>query len=72
MSNPFEIFKDKKIYVHIGSKDGIRRYSGILIEINYIGKTIDEIDEYLLLIEEKEGTKVGFVSSQIKLIEEEQ
>ena len=69
--NPLEYFLCKKVYVHIDTKDGVRRYSGTLIEITYLGKTIDGFENYFLLIEETAGTKVGFTSTQIKLIEEE-
>lgn len=67
----FEEFEGKNVYINIETKDGTRRYSGILKEVTYLGKTLDKVDNYFLLLVDKFGQNVGFASSQIKLIEEE-
>jgi hypothetical protein len=71
MATMFDNFLNKQIYVQIETNTGIRRYSGILTEVQYLGKNIDNSDNYFLFIIDKFNTKVGFSSSSIKFIEEE-
>lgn len=67
----FTDFIDKKVFVQVDTKNGVRRYQGIVNEIQYLGKNIDNIDVWFISMIDKFGMKVGFSSAQIKLIEEE-
>lgn len=67
----FKEYEKKKILLHIETAKGLRYYSGIVEEVNYLGKNIDGVEIWFLMITDKFGAKVGFNSSQIRLIEEE-
>ena len=65
-------FIGKKCFIIVDTSVGERRYSGIIKEVNYLGKNIDKIETFLILLEDSITNKlVGFSSTQIKLIQEE-
>ncbi|MFW6129991.1 MAG: hypothetical protein ACOC56_02330 [Atribacterota bacterium] len=64
-------FEGKRVYIQIDTINGQRVYSGSVVEVTYLGKNTENVETYFLLLNDKFGNKVGVVSSQIKLIEEE-
>jgi hypothetical protein len=67
----FTDFIGKKIFVQIDTKDSIRRYSGTVNDVVFLGKNIDDVEVWFIEMTDKFGLKVGFSSTQIKLIDEE-
>ena len=64
-------FKGKQVFIVIETSKGDRRYSGVVNEVTYIGKNINGIETYFIEIIDKFNFKVGFNSTQIKVMEEE-
>lgn len=67
----FKDFIDKKVFVQVETKDGVRRYNGIIEEVVFLGKNIEDVEVWFFYMTDKFGNKVGFSNTQIKLIEEE-
>lgn len=61
----------KKVFIQISTRDGTRRYSGIIEDISFMGKNTESVEVYFISIKDKFGFKVGFVSTQIEVIKEE-
>lgn len=64
-------WQDKKVYVIVDTTSGEKKYSGIIIDVIFLGKSIEGVDIYLLEMNDKYENKVGFVSNSIKFISEE-
>lgn len=64
-------YKGMKVFIQIETIDGIRRYQGFISDVVYLGKDVNNIQNYFLELTDKYGMKVGFASSQIKLIQQE-
>ena len=61
-------YEGKKVYVKLNSD---RVYSGMIIEVNYLGKDEFGIDVWLFLMKDKFGSLVSFSNKELKLLEEE-
>jgi hypothetical protein len=61
-------YEGKKIYVRLNSN---RYYTGVVLEVTYMGKDINEVDLYLFTIKDKFGNLVSFSNKEIKFIEVE-
>lgn len=64
-------YKDKKVYLQVKTINGIWGYTGIVTDVLYMGKSIDNVEIYFLEIIDIKGDRVGFSSTQIKFIKEE-
>lgn len=60
-------FEGKNIYTHLNSG---KIYSGVVLEVTYLGKNVDDIDLYMFTIKDKFGKIVCFHNSEIKYLEE--
>jgi len=64
-------YEGKKVYILINTREGTRRYSGTINEVTFMGKSIEGVETYFLSLTDKFGAIVGFISTQVQLIEEE-
>jgi hypothetical protein len=61
-------YEGKKIYVRLNSD---RYYTGLVLEVTYMGKDTSGIETYLITIKDKFGNLVSFSNKEIKFIEVE-
>lgn len=61
-------FDGKKVYV---SLNGDRKYSGLVQEVVYMGRDVDNVEVYLFILKDKYGKLVSFSNKEIELIQEE-
>lgn len=62
----------KKVFVIVDTTSGEKRYSGVIKDVQYLGKNSNSIDIYFLEMIDKFGDRVGFNSNSIKFIGEEE
>ena len=61
-------YEGKKVYVKLNSN---RVYSGVIVEVNFLGKDDMGVDIWLFLMKDKFGYMVSFSNKELKLLEEE-
>lgn len=67
----WQSWQKKKVYIEVNTRNGVKRYSGIIDEVVFLGKNSEGVEIYFLSMIDKFNEKVGFNSNNINLIQEE-
>lgn len=67
----FKDFIGKRVFVKIETSNGLRHYQGLVTDVEFMGKNVEGVELWFIEIVDKFGSKVGFISNTIKLIDEE-
>lgn len=64
-------YEGKRVYVSLKTDNGKRYYSGVVKDIDYVGKDEQDVKIYLITILDKFGSYVSFTTKEIEIMEEE-